>query len=938
MAYSGIVDKVMPLDLSCGRPNDAGNICDDNDSDVDGDKDDEIIVTLAIPGRQDAARHCQTDPIVIPSDSEDSDSDVTILTDVDGKNGTFGEVLGIPIAGPSDDGDCFVSSFQRAPKCNTSKKCFPGGAHAGIKRIYEDSSSQSSVESLDLPIGGSLVQGKDPFLSDASSGDDIGLVLPSVDVKKASAFSLIKQSSTPLSQSTTNDQFDVSHSIGVKLDLSKSPMTSSAGGQTDAMLSVASTCIGLDIMPTKTVASLFSSASSGNLTFGITQLLQPQPGQIASHNAAVSADTGSPCFLTATYDRLCTDRMVPVTTNTGLVVGHTLPSLRDSTSMPASSATATIASSFPPSPHVPGTRKRTTSRALKLPLQSACNSGDAGVNGSSSWSAADAGKGWTVQSKGDCKVLLRRSLSCAVPSKTTFPTVSTSTTGTPCKRRRRLSVDASVTDSFVASSVVSSGTVADSDNSTQNLAEISLCYGCRRSIPVSQLSYCMAGHGCCGQCLQTQVKTLLASGKKGTLKCRYTACMSFYLVSQLHNSLPSMVVEILEEKLDREYCDNAAKLMLKAVGKDLLGAFSDDDFDEHGSDMSNSTSSRSLFKENCSILDIPKNWEPMAAKEEYRLVELVRCGSEEYNWVAALFHQSMTRPRAQITKIQRVQNQILWQFYMVKKKQMERDSNRPIVEKHLFHGTCRNVLDAICRYNFDWRLCGAHGTMYGQGSYFARDAAYSHMYTDQPPSRAASHHHSQPPPGLPQSAMVFNVPPPGHHQMAPTPQTSAAAATQMLFQAFPGSSHAVSIAALHSCRFAHLQGALLNPMPSTSSSTVAAAPPSFPMSLSSYWLGPSSVQPSSHTQTTAAAATSSSASSSSHVHTMFLARVLVGDYTTGKNMFRKPPPVDPSQPFGRCYDSCVNDPSNPSIFVIFNNSQCYPEYIIEYTNKPRDSL
>jgi len=51
--------------------------------------------------------------------------------------------------------------------------------------------------------------------------------------------------------------------------------------------------------------------------------------------------------------------------------------------------------------------------------------------------------------------------------------------------------------------------------------------------------------------------------------------------------------------------------------------------------------------------------------QEYRLVELVRGGSDEYTWVAALFHQSMTRPRAQILSIKRVQNQILWQFYMV---------------------------------------------------------------------------------------------------------------------------------------------------------------------------------------------------------------------------------------------------------------------------------
>lgn len=50
--------------------------------------------------------------------------------------------------------------------------------------------------------------------------------------------------------------------------------------------------------------------------------------------------------------------------------------------------------------------------------------------------------------------------------------------------------------------------------------------------------------------------------------------------------------------------------------------------------------------------------------QEYRLVELCK-GSEEYNWVAAMFHQTMTRPRATIVKIKLLQNPILWQFYNV---------------------------------------------------------------------------------------------------------------------------------------------------------------------------------------------------------------------------------------------------------------------------------
>ena len=52
-----------------------------------------------------------------------------------------------------------------------------------------------------------------------------------------------------------------------------------------------------------------------------------------------------------------------------------------------------------------------------------------------------------------------------------------------------------------------------------------------------------------------------------------------------------------------------------------------------------------------------------------------------------------------------------------------------INERLLYHGSDANVVDAICAQNFDWRLSGKHGTMYGQGSYFARDASYSNKYS-----------------------------------------------------------------------------------------------------------------------------------------------------------------------------------------------------------------
>lgn len=68
------------------------------------------------------------------------------------------------------------------------------------------------------------------------------------------------------------------------------------------------------------------------------------------------------------------------------------------------------------------------------------------------------------------------------------------------------------------------------------------------------------------------------------------------------------------------------------------------------------------------------------------------------------------------------------------------------------------------------------------------------------------------------------------------------------------------------------------------------------------------------------------------VHKMFLAKVLVGKYTGGNNTLRTPPPLYPhTDPYGKSYDSCVDNIHNPKIFVVFDLAQAYPDYVIEYT-------
>lgn len=57
------------------------------------------------------------------------------------------------------------------------------------------------------------------------------------------------------------------------------------------------------------------------------------------------------------------------------------------------------------------------------------------------------------------------------------------------------------------------------------------------------------------------------------------------------------------------------------------------------------------------------------------------------------------------------------QIYYRKKAQLRKIKHAVNVEeKMLFHGTGHSNIQAICTYNFDWRLTGSHGDVYGKGT------------------------------------------------------------------------------------------------------------------------------------------------------------------------------------------------------------------------------
>ncbi|KAM6926460.1 protein mono-ADP-ribosyltransferase PARP12 [Lycodopsis pacificus] len=194
----------------------------------------------------------------------------------------------------------------------------------------------------------------------------------------------------------------------------------------------------------------------------------------------------------------------------------------------------------------------------------------------------------------------------------------------------------------------------------------------------------------------------------------------------------------------------------------------------------------------------PPHWDTTAQPDfGSKLVPLSK-SAKEYNMIEKLFKRTM--PQSKINNIQRIQNPSLWKVFQWQKEQMkERNAAKSVNEQYLFHGTDESLIDAICEQNFDWRMCGVHGTAYGKGSYFARDASYSDRY-----------------------AKVKRSP----------------------------------------------------------------------------------------------------------TNVMFVALVLVGEYTRGNSSFVRPPPKGNGKTL---YDSCVDCESSPSIYVIFEKQQIYPEYLIDYS-------
>ena len=119
----------------------------------------------------------------------------------------------------------------------------------------------------------------------------------------------------------------------------------------------------------------------------------------------------------------------------------------------------------------------------------------------------------------------------------------------------------------------------------------------------------------------------------------------------------------------------------------------------------------------------PVEWEPQ--NDELELKQL-RSGTKEWSNISQLFQETLSS--ATIVKIERVQNEWLWEKYFQHSVRMKKKNEGIINEKMLFHGTRNTPPSSIYQdeEGFDMRFCNAG--MWGIGNYFAVNASYSNNY------------------------------------------------------------------------------------------------------------------------------------------------------------------------------------------------------------------
>ncbi|CAI5656800.1 unnamed protein product [Oreochromis niloticus] len=89
----------------------------------------------------------------------------------------------------------------------------------------------------------------------------------------------------------------------------------------------------------------------------------------------------------------------------------------------------------------------------------------------------------------------------------------------------------------------------------------------------------------------------------------------------------------------------------------------------------------------------------------------------------------------EFSKIERIQNPVLWNHLQIKKRDLELRNGQQDNERRLFHGTSEDTVAAINDRGFNRSYAGKNAALYGNGTYFAVNASYSANDTYSKPNQ-----------------------------------------------------------------------------------------------------------------------------------------------------------------------------------------------------------
>ncbi|KAH3883401.1 uncharacterized protein LOC127834188 [Dreissena polymorpha] len=272
------------------------------------------------------------------------------------------------------------------------------------------------------------------------------------------------------------------------------------------------------------------------------------------------------------------------------------------------------------------------------------------------------------------------------------------------------------------------------------------CQGCDSLFSHLSLIECCEGHFACNECATKKTKQVLTGEKKGSVGCPKLDCNSSLPISELRKVHPVMVIELLEDKWNKETMEALEQMsdVVKCPECSLALVVDEEVKRFKCAQCSNSFCRHCMKKWQCNehdlcislkpwtssysgkMVNIPAFWEDPTPNQVYSLIDLSTTSME---FVDIIQHVQKFM-KCDVKKIFRIQNHKIWEKYSVTRSHMiEELGMRLTYESRLFHGTDVSAIEAICNEGFDLRVSGKNAVAFGNGIYFARSAAYSHRYT-----------------------------------------------------------------------------------------------------------------------------------------------------------------------------------------------------------------